>query len=311
MHSITDFPAPTALVRPTPQPSSAAPHDPAAAADSRFAPNPRQTGRSQTAGPSSSPNAGAPGTPPHPGLFARFPAIALRCNAPATPPYSAMRLHPSQLRAPGRSTRGNSRLTPGCPRAPDSVRYTPLPATPLMAQSDRNSTEPATDDRTSPVVRSDTARNRNASARARVPRRPAVWGRPKRWTWLLIRHHAQTRKPYSAAIPSVASGRCDDPSRRRTPLGVRSPLGDVMRVPFHDNSCDSSHVTHSVANAARNSPRKSVIACTVPGFMIQLPTMKLNIKALALTSGILWGLSVFLLTLISLWQMGTGDIWDC
>ena len=34
--------------------------------------------------------------------------------------------------------------------------------------------------------------------------------------------------------------------------------------------------------------------------------MKLNIKALALASGILWGLSVLILTLISLWH-GHGE----
>jgi len=34
--------------------------------------------------------------------------------------------------------------------------------------------------------------------------------------------------------------------------------------------------------------------------------MKLNLKALALTSGILWGLTVFLMTLVALWR-GAGD----
>jgi len=34
--------------------------------------------------------------------------------------------------------------------------------------------------------------------------------------------------------------------------------------------------------------------------------MKLNVKALGLASGILWGLSVFVLTLVALWR-GTGD----
>jgi hypothetical protein len=36
--------------------------------------------------------------------------------------------------------------------------------------------------------------------------------------------------------------------------------------------------------------------------------MKLNIKALALTCGILWGLSVFLITLISLWHGHGGHL---
>ena len=36
--------------------------------------------------------------------------------------------------------------------------------------------------------------------------------------------------------------------------------------------------------------------------------MKLNIKALALTSGILWGLAVLLLTLISLWHGHGGHL---
>ena len=34
--------------------------------------------------------------------------------------------------------------------------------------------------------------------------------------------------------------------------------------------------------------------------------MKLNVKACALASGILWGLSMVLLTLVALWR-GTGD----
>jgi len=36
--------------------------------------------------------------------------------------------------------------------------------------------------------------------------------------------------------------------------------------------------------------------------------MKLNAKGFALTAGILWGLSVFLITLISLWHGGGGHL---
>ncbi len=124
----------------------------------------RGTPRSQGGDLCASPIAAVPGESRHPRPAAAFLASAPRCRTRAKWPFARIRLR-DLSHGRGSSTTGIlQRSRPAWPGS-DSARYTPSRATPPAHPLDTNSSEPATNGRSSARERSDNGRNRNERGR--------------------------------------------------------------------------------------------------------------------------------------------------